>query len=313
MEPERRNGAGIPVLSGTWLDGRQDERQDTGVGPANGRGKGGVAMSPSTDTLLARLSSRDLAILDDLEQLRLLSTRQIQRLHFPVAEGAHRTSGGATKASWRVLTRLEHDGLIAHLQGRIGGTRQGSQGFVWQLAATGERLQRQRRGSDGPRRRYVSPSQSYLEHRTVVNDLVVRLRELHRAREIELLAVEPEPDCWRPFTGPHGAPQTLKPDLYTVIARGEFENHWFIEVDLATEHLPQVVAKAQMYRAHAATGVEQRRLGIYPAVLWLTTNRARAAAMTAALRTDPGLPPRMFTVIPIDQSDAFLLGAGGQP
>lgn len=269
-------------------------------------------MNPTVEALLAKLSTRDLAILDDLTQLRLLSTRQIQRLHFPVTEGHHLTGGGATKASWRVLTRLERDGLIAHLEGRIGGTRQGSQGFVWQLAAAGERLQRRRRGS-GTRRRYLEPNRLYMEHRTAVNDLVVQLRELHQRGAIELLTVEAEPECWRPYTGPHGIAQTLKPDLYAVIARGDFENHWFIEVDLATEHLPQIVTKAKAYRAHASTGAEQRRLGIYPAVLWLTTNRARAAAMTAALKTDPSLPKGMFTVIPTDEADLFLLGTGASP
>lgn len=267
-------------------------------------------MPPTTDALIAKLSPRDLAILDDLQQFRLLSTRHIQRLHFPIAPDAHRTAAGATKATWRVLTRLERDGLISHLQGRIGGVRQGSQGYVWQLGSTGERLQRQRHGYK-TRRRYTAPSQPFMEHRAAVNDLVVRLRELQREGDIERVEVEAEPQCWRTYTGPHGIPQTLKPDLYAVITRGEYENHWFVEVDLATEHLPQIVRKAGVYRAHAASGLEQRSLGIYPAVLWITTDPPRVAAMRAALRTDPGLPKGMFTVIAASEVDAFLRGSEG--
>jgi hypothetical protein len=188
------------------------------------------------------------------------------------------------------------------MQGRIGGTRQGSQGYVWQLAAAGERLQRHRSGG-GSRRRYTEPNRLFMEHRAAVNDLVVSLREHHHTGRIELLNIEAEPECWRTFMGSHGQQLTLKPDLYAVIAQEDFEDHWFIEVDLATEHLPQIVAKAKTYGAHAASAQEQRKLGIYPAVLWLTTNAARAEAMRAALRTDPKLPNGMFTVTTLSSAD----------
>lgn len=264
-------------------------------------------MMPSTATLLNQLSPRDLAILDDLEQLRLLSTRQIQRLHFPVAAGAHLTAGAATKATSRVLTRLDHDGLISHLENRIGGIRQGSSGYVWQLDAAGERVQRER-GGGGSRRRYREPGRAFLDHRSTVNDLVVRLRELGRHGELEVLTIDAEPACWRPYPGPHGIARTLKPDLYAVVARGDFENHYFFEIDLATEHLPQIVAKAGMYREHAATGAQQRLLGIYPAVVWITTTRARALAMRTALSIDTSLPTGMHTVIAAADVDGFLTG-----
>lgn len=263
--------------------------------------------SLNTSALLARLSERDLAVLDDLEHLRLLSTRQLQRLHFPVGDDAHLTTGAATKAASRVLTRLARDGLISHLENRIGGVRQGSSGFVWQLDAAGERLQRHR-GGGGSRRRYREPNRAFMEHRAAVNDLAVMLRELHRDGRIELLLLEAEPRCWRTFTDPRGIAQALKPDLYAVSARGAYENHSFIEIDLASEHLPQIVAKAGTYLQHAATGAMQRQLGIYPAVLWITTTRARALAMRTALLTDRSLPEGMHTVIAASDARAHLLG-----
>ena len=262
---------------------------------------------PTTSALLAHLSQRDLSILDDLEHLRLLSTRQLQRLHFPVSDDAHATTGAAARAASRVLTRLARDGLISHLENRIGGVRQGSSGYVWQLDAAGERLQRHR-GGGGSRRRYREPNRAFMEHRTAVNDLAVTLREWDRNGHIELLLLEAEPRCWQTFTGPHGIAQTLKPDLHAVIARGDYENHFYVEIDLASEHLPQIVAKAGTYLQHAATGAVQHQLGIYPAVLWITTTRARALAMRTALRTDRSLPDGMHTVIANTDVRAHLLG-----
>lgn len=44
------------------------------------------------------LTERDVRILEDLERFRLLTTRQLQRLHFPAAPlGPHVTASGATR------------------------------------------------------------------------------------------------------------------------------------------------------------------------------------------------------------------------
>ena len=50
------------------------------------------------------LTERDGQILDDLEQYRALTTRLIQRLHFPAGpHGLHATTPTATRLANRVL------------------------------------------------------------------------------------------------------------------------------------------------------------------------------------------------------------------
>jgi hypothetical protein len=249
--------------------------------------------------LLDHLTDRDKAILDDLERFRLLTTRLIQELHFRVRAGGHATMGGATKASMRVLTRLQHHGLIGHLQRRVGGVRHGSQGYIWQLTATGDRLQRTRRGEPG-RRRYTEPSPLFTDHTLAIAALATTVRTLAADGKVELIAMQAEPECWRDYLGPHGSPETVKPDLYTITATGEFEDHLFLEADMGSEHLPQIVAKCRAYARYHQTGIEQQKHGVFPAVLWITTTETRATAIRRAITGEQDLPAELFHVITTD-------------
>jgi hypothetical protein len=255
-------------------------------------------MSPKDVTaLLERLSERDLAVLDSVRTYRLLTTAHIRRLHF--AHG-HASLGAASGATMRVLTRLEGHSLIARLGRRIGGVRAGSSGITWQLGSTGENLLCRRHG-ETKRRRYVEPSSAFVAHTLAVAELAVQLRELTDARAIELVELEVEPQCWRSFVGPHGTPEWLKPDLYAVTASGEFEDHWFLEADRATEHPPEVVRKAKVYQRYAAAGTHQARHGLFPAVAWIVPDAARQKALTTALSADKAVQPDLFRVVTVEE------------
>lgn len=255
-------------------------------------------MSPAAVTsLLLRLSERDIAILESLRSYRLLSTVLIRRLHF--ARG-HATISAAAGATMRVLTRLEALHLVARLERRIGGVRAGSSGIVWQLGATGETLLRTMRG-EKQRRRYQPPSPAFTAHTLAVASLAVQLHELDRASTVELVSLDTEPTCWRSFVGPHGAVDWLKPDLSFVTASGDYEDHWFIEADLATEHPPVVVRKAKVYQRYAATGAYQAHHGLFPAVVWVVPDTARQRAIQAALAADRAIQAELFRVVTTDQ------------
>ena len=259
-------------------------------------------------SVLHRLTPRDLAVLDDVETFRLLTTRLIQRLHFPIGKNGHATAGAATKATMRVLTRLADHGVIAHLERRIGGVRHGSQGYIWQLTSTGATIQRTRRGETG-RRRYTEPSVLFTDHTLAVAEIAVIIRDLATAGDLEVLALQTEPDCWRDYLGPHGLTQTLKPDLYSVTAAGEFEDHLFLEADQGSEHLPQILTKCRAYAAYHATGAEQQRSGVFPLVLWVTASAARAAQIRRAIATEPNLPAELFQVTTADRFAEHLTAA----
>ncbi|MDV7219153.1 replication-relaxation family protein [Streptomyces prunicolor] len=249
-----------------------------------------------TASLIESLSERDLSILESLRTHRALTTVLIRRLHFPISNEphesgnykSHATEMAAAVATIRVLTRLESHRLITRMHRRIGGVRAGSSGIVWQLGASGERLLRARHG-DPTRRRYSEPSPAFIAHTLAAADLAIRLYELGRQGEIELLRLEAEPESWRTFLSAHGARQWLKPDLFAITAGGDYEHHLFIEADNATEHAPVIVRKALQYQQYANSGIHQKDHGLFPAVVWVVPDGKRQAAIRAALAAEPRL------------------------
>ena len=262
-----------------------------------------------TEMLLQLLTDRDLALLQDIEQLRLLSTRQIQRLHFAIG---HATISAATRGTVRVLGRLEDRGFLVRLERRIGGIKHGSSGNVWQLSATGERLLRALRG-DGARRRFVEPGAPFTDHTLEVADLAVRLREAARDERFDLLELDAEPECWREFTASHGGPLWLKPDLYVVTANTAVEEHAFVEVDRGTEHMPAILRKCAIYQRYFKSGNEQHRQGIFPAIVWVVPSEQRAAKLRASIRADPTLTDTLFRVSSAQNAVAMLSPRDEEP
>lgn len=255
----------------------------------------------STSELLEMLTERDLLILKDLEQLRLLSTRQIQRLRF----AGHVSISSATRTTVRVLNRLEGHGLIVRLPRRVGGAIRGSAANVWQLASTGERLLRRLNGEPG-RRRYVEPSPQFTAHTLAVADVAVAVLEATYADQFELLELEAEPDCWRDYLNAAGGREWLKPDLFVVTADARFESHSFVEVDRATEHLPAVLRKCEGYQRYWKTGLEQAKRELFPAVIWIAPTAARADKLRTAIRGHPTLTAGLFHVTTSERAMAII-------
>lgn len=247
------------------------------------------------------LSSRDIAILQSIDTHRFLTSRHLQVLHF----ADHGSLLAGTRATNRVLRRLAGLRLISHLERRVGGIRAGSASYVWQLASAGTRLLDADRGS--ARHRSREPSLRLLDHTLAVADIHVALFEAAHGGALELVRLEIEPHSWRRFLGTGGEQRLLRPDLAIVTAQGDFEDHWFVEADLGTEHPPTVVRKCQLYEAYRATGAEQDAHGVFPRVLWVVPNDSRANKLTAAIcaaKLDLGL----FRVCTTEQLVGIVLG-----
>ena len=97
--------------------------------------------------LRERLSGRDVAIIQQVAELRLMSARQLQALHFPTAE--HHNDLAATRARQRVLARLIRERLLIRLTRRIGGVRARSAGFVLALRGSLHRGRSRARAAHG--------------------------------------------------------------------------------------------------------------------------------------------------------------------
>jgi hypothetical protein len=244
------------------------------------------------------LSDRDWRILRSLTAHPFLTTLHIQRLHFT----DHASISSGSRICRRVLSRLAAIRAVRHLERRIGGVRAGSASFVWRLGPVGERLlQRALGGADGPRLRRKEPSLHHLDHCLAVAETHIRLLEAGRAHAPELLRLQTEPICWRPYATFGGGRAVLKPDLYAVTASGDFEDSWFIEVDRGTESLPTLLRKCGQYEEYRRSGVEQRKHNVFPRVLWLLPDARRVHVLGAALDQARSLDRSLFRVATFDE------------
>ena len=236
-----------------------------------------------------RLSLRDLGVIRQVAELRLMSARQIQALHFPVHE--HENEPAAIRARQRVVARLCRDRLLTALERRIGGLRAGSAGLVLALGPVGQRVLAQA----GTRRRAYEPTWRFVDHTLAIAQLVVDVRLAARAGSLDALRCEAEPSCWRSFTR-LGGRFILRPDAFLALGVGEFELRWFIEVDRATESLPTVLQKCRLYTEYYQSGTEQAAHGVFPRVCWVVPDETRAERVRAAIRRDGSLPDSLFVV-----------------
>ena len=109
--------------------------------------------------LLGRLSARDISLIDLLAEHRFLTTRHMQAFCFH----DHATLTSASRSARRVLGRLAREDLIESPARRVGGMEGGSDAYVWQLTAVGQRLRASRAGL-GASTRVRTPSARFIEH-----------------------------------------------------------------------------------------------------------------------------------------------------
>lgn len=237
--------------------------------------------------LADRLSPRDWQILHLIHRHRYATTSQLRRLFFT----GHATQGAATRACTRVLGRLLTLRILTRLERRIGGNRHGSAAFIWCLDVAGERLTRTQ---GRPRRRFHEPSFLFLQHTLSTTEVHVQLVEAAATGYFVLDQVAIETEAWRPYLTPQGATSLLKPDLMVTLSTASYRDHWYVEVDLATESTPVLIRKCQAYEDYRLTGQAQAEHGVFPRVLWIMPTQQRITQLTHAIHNDQRLSPRLF-------------------
>lgn len=248
-----------------------------------------------------RLAPRDIAVLDQINSLRLMTGAQIQAVHFPLCD--HESQHAAVRATRRVLQRLVRDGLLVRLERRVGGVKGGSAGYIYAASALGQRL------IDGDRhRRFREPTATFVTHTLAITQLVVDLTELSRKRTIDLVRLEPEPRCWRSYTSPAGR-EIVRPDLFVAVGSGDFEHHWFVEMDLGTETIARRLAKSAQYEAYYRSGAEQTRHDLFPRVLWAVPTDRLAAELQSRIQHSRKLTSDIFAVV--THADLVAMICGG--
>jgi len=255
--------------------------------PERHRGQGVAGLSE----LAWLLSQRDWAVLTAVADHRFCTTRQVELLLFH----AHASTASAARCCRRVLNRLERWGLLERPIRRVGGLQAGSAAAIWMLTSTGQRLRNLHAGR-GAIGRVREPGERFIRHYLAIGDAHLQLIAAARAMKLELLTVQIEPACWRSYTSLGGNRETLKPDLYAVTASADYEDHWFIEIDRATESLPVLIRQCQQYQAYRRSGTEQEASGVFPRVIWVVPDNARADQLRAAIASSRNLDDDLFIV-----------------
>jgi hypothetical protein len=257
------------------------------------------------EELAERLSQRDQDILTSLADYRYLTSDQIRRLHF----ARHATELAALRSVNRTLAKLKEYDLIFCLPRRIGGVRSGSGAYIWAVNNTGLRIVSD--DSQAIRKRLNEPSTTFLTHTLAVAETAVRLKEMERTNKIGLLECSPEPLCWRAYEDERGKAISLKSDLFSVTTDGEYEDHWFIEVDLATERPVRVVEKCRQYLAYMKTNLEQKRYGVFPLVVWIVPEEKRQDSILSHLTAELGKSAGIFKVLTLAEFEELLQNGTG--
>lgn len=292
----------LSYLKAVESSGSESDKGDDTYRLATSSNRSGRRLSANAVAdIRSKLPERDLAVLNSLQELRLATTTQLQRLHFH----DHASTGTARRVTRRILTRLINRNLVVRLERRIGGIKAGSAGYIYCLSPTGHRCL-----GETTRKRLHEPSTHHVRHTLAITEVVTGLNETARALLLDELDIETEPTCWRTTSIDHLP--TLKPDLFVRLATSEIELSWFVEIDCNTESGNVLRRKLTAYTDYWRTGTEQRERGVFPRTLWVAPDRDRASFIAQIIETTPGLHPEMFEVTTTDNAVAIMTSFEGQ-
>jgi len=244
----------------------------------------------------ARLTNRDWQIVEAVNKVRLLTGQQIERLFFSdLAPGRSRIASRS-----RALHRLVAWRVLMPLPRRIGGAGRGSTTSAFALDSTGQLLMREQLLAAGqpPRvRRPGAPTERTVRHILAVSEAYVALTEAGRMHGFAVEQFVAEPGSW----WPNGLGGYVKPDAYAVLATSSVRDHWWCELDMATESLPAVKRQLAAYADFWDRG--QPGPGkVMPRVVVATTTPERRQAIAAVVkRLSPSVPPDLFRIVRIHE------------
>jgi len=234
--------------------------------------------------IASSLNGRQRSLLEDVARLGVVSAGQLQRLRYEPSESGRRLA--------RIdLAKLCDREVLFRLDRTVGGVRAGSKGHCFTLGLTGLRILHPHQP------RYRQPwttHPAHLNHALARSELFVGLKTRIGDR---LVTFDSEPTCWRRYFGPGGAPAILKPDAFTVLDLGRFEDRFWWEIDNSTESGPWIVEKARAYIRYWQSGREIEASGVFPRVLWVAPTEVRRDFMTAALCRLPAEHWQLFAVV----------------
>ncbi|MEV4056806.1 replication-relaxation family protein [Amycolatopsis sp. NPDC049688] len=240
-------------------------------------------------TLAESLSQREWQIMDSVNRLRLVTGSQLERLHFSELTGRSRSV-----VRWRVLKRLVDARVLMPLARRVGGSLRGSAQLTYALDTAGERLLQLRRNlhqADERIRRPAPTGDRFVRHTLATSELYVQLVERSLAHGFRLADFLAEPGSW----WPNGVGGWIKPDAYAALSSTLIDDHWWIEVDLATEAVPTLRGKFLAYLDFVHAG-QVGPADVVPHVLVTVPSDTRFDIVAAVLDRLPAPADQLFEV-----------------
>lgn len=240
--------------------------------------------SRSLASYRSELDDLDRSILVALHRLSVATTEQLRRF---LAPSVH------PRAWQRRMSRLTRSRAVTRLTRRVGGVLAGSAPWPYVLDVAGMRAIGLPKA-----RRPTTPTQAYLRHALTTTETIVLAGEAVRSMEgSSLRTFATEPRCWQPLArGGH-----LKPDAEIVIATPDYEDHYWIECDMATQSLTTIAAKLDRYRSHWASGYAQEHRGVFPRVVFVTLTEKRAVQIRRAIQRQPRAARTLFLVTTLNE------------
>ena len=248
------------------------------------------------------LTAREHSVLITILKYRFLTSDQVGRLFFQSCT----TKTSRSRNQNLLLQKLNEYGLIRPLERRIGGVGGGSGMQIWHLTEAGYKLLTLNEPDTMKRKRFLEPSPQFLEHTLAIAECMVQLTLICRySHDLELMAVDTEPTSWRRFND-NGTPTYLKPDMFAITNYDNYEDRWFIEIDLSSESPRTVVDKCDQYLRYYYSGIEQKETGMFPFVVWIVKDETRKERLKEYIRDGIKGQPKMFLVITPDELEKLL-------
>jgi hypothetical protein len=233
---------------------------------------------PNVDAQSKVGSERDIATLESLAWAGVLSTAQLERLHFPSRRRAQR----------RLRALLDHGLVRAHLQGELL-----QRDNLYTLSQLGlDRLVEEGAFPDGVPPLARVPAVPKQRHVLAVRDVFVAFRAREQAGHLALVDFRFEGDLAREQVfKSHG----IIPDALAVVAREGTEVSILVEVDAGTE--TTTTLKAKFAKWEGAFGAGHGVFGVPTTHLFVVALREGRRRTLGRLVEEAGLHPRTETLL----------------
>jgi len=240
------------------------------------------------------LHPSEQSLLEALATVRAATVAQLTRAHVTEHQAPDPETAGRTVR--KNLVRLMAFGLVRRFINTARDRKIGPAGYVYVLTNVGARLAGRLEALGQRQRKIWHPSQAAIDHWLSITDLYADLRAEAADGNLTIREFQVEGDAKRIYRDSYGAEHLLRPDALVRLTSGDMQLSWFVEMDRATESPRRIADKCRRYRAYELTDLEYRQHGVFPGVVFIVPDEARARVIRRVITTQPSEARGLFWV-----------------